>query len=160
MNNFRKIPIPTVLGSLEKLNYLNLSQASFSGMVPYHLGNLSNLHYLDLSTYLNPGSNWVSELSWLFGLTSLKYLNLEGVNLSEATTWLQAVNTIPPLSELHLANSKLHKFPPFVPNLNLTSLLVLDLSFNKFNSTLPQWLFNISTLVNIDLSEKKELEFQ
>ncbi|KAL7178822.1 hypothetical protein ACSBR1_042220 [Camellia fascicularis] len=152
MNNFRKIPIPAFLGSLEKLNYLNLSQASFSGMVPPHLGNLSNLHYLDLSAYLNPGSNWVSELSWLSGLTSLKYLNLEGVNLSEATTWLQAVNTIPSLSELHLADSELHKFPPFVPNLNLTSLLVLDLSFNKFNSTLPQWLFNISTLVNIDLS--------
>ncbi|THG01990.1 receptor-like protein EIX2 [Camellia sinensis] len=152
MNNFREIPIPTFLGSLEKLNYLNLSQASFSGMVPPHLGNLSNLHYLDLSTYLNPGSNWASELSWLSGLTSLKYLNLEGVNLSEATTWLQAVNTIPSLSELHLADSELHKFPPSVPNLNLTSLLVLDLSFNKFNSTLPQWLFNISTLVNIDLS--------
>ncbi|KAA8533294.1 hypothetical protein F0562_033173 [Nyssa sinensis] len=151
MNDFQNIPIPKFMGSLEKLRYLNLSQASFAGMVPLHLGNLLNLHYLDLSDS-SPGRSWVSDLNWLSGLSSLRYLNLGGVNLTKATSWLQAVNKLSSLSELHFSNCGLHNFPHSLSNLNFTSLWILDLFANEFNSSIPEWLFNTSTLVEIDLS--------
>ncbi|XP_059633550.1 receptor-like protein EIX1 [Cornus florida] len=154
-NDFQGIPIPEFIGSLKKLRYLNLSQASFGGMIPPHLGNLSNLHYLDVSAYFFSGNSWVSELNWISGLPSLKYLNMDSVNLRNATGWLQTVNRLSSLLELHLSNCGLQNLPHSLPNLNFTSLSVIDLSSNGFNSSLPGWLFNISTLVDINLSINK-----
>ncbi|KAM1323433.1 hypothetical protein PS2_044326 [Malus domestica] len=51
MNNFESVRIPNFIGSLEKLEYLNLSSASFGGVIPHNLGNLSRLLSLDLSYY-------------------------------------------------------------------------------------------------------------
>ncbi|XP_059629400.1 receptor-like protein EIX1 [Cornus florida] len=47
-NNFGGIQIPSFIGSLGSLRYLNLSKARFGGVIPYQLGNISSLHYLDL----------------------------------------------------------------------------------------------------------------
>lgn len=47
-NDFQGKTIPEYIGSLSELSYLDLSGASFSGLVPPHLGNLSNLRYLNL----------------------------------------------------------------------------------------------------------------
>ncbi|KAL2969492.1 hypothetical protein AAZX31_15G084800 [Glycine max] len=47
--NWIGIAIPELLGSLNKLRYLDLSRTNFSGMIPAHLENVSNLHYLDIS---------------------------------------------------------------------------------------------------------------
>ena len=101
-NDFQGIPIPNFIGSLNNLTYLNLFYASFAGMIPPHLGNLSNLLYLDLSANCPPVLT--SNLNWLCGFSSLKYLSLNGENLSEATTnWLQTVNWPPSLLELQLS---------------------------------------------------------
>ncbi|XP_028112070.1 receptor-like protein EIX2 [Camellia sinensis] len=152
LNYFQGIAIPNFIGSLEKLSYFNLSYASFGGMIPPHLGNLSNLRYLDLSTNSYVTRSWVSDLNWLVGLSSLKYLNLGNVNLTLASTnWLQALNMLPSLSELRLRGCELHYLPYSVPNINFTSLSVLDLSENNFNSSIPQCLFNISSLVDLYL---------
>ncbi|KAM7502796.1 hypothetical protein LguiB_001700 [Lonicera macranthoides] len=142
---------PSPLNELQHLNYLNLSYNTFSGMIPPDFGNLSNLHVLDLHSADYYGT-WVSDLNWLSGLSSLKFLDLTYVNLSLATThWLQAVNMLPSLSQLHLADTGLQTIPLFLPHLNFTSLSVLDLSFNVFDSRAPQWLFNISTVVELTL---------
>ncbi|KOM52401.1 hypothetical protein LR48_Vigan09g106000 [Vigna angularis] len=149
-NDFENVQVPSFLGSLGKLWYLNLSRSSFAGKVPSQLGNLSNLQYLSLST---PSSSlWSSDLSWLSGLTSLQYLDMSGVNLSRASSsWLQSINRVPSLSFLRLSDCKLSALPQTLPFLNLTSLLVLDLSFNAVDSLIPGWLSNISTLIELDL---------
>ena len=154
-NYFQGIPIPNFLGSFERLRYLNLSNAEFGGMIPPHLGNLSHLRYLDLN-----GGGYqmrVSNLNWLSSLPVLKYLDLGTLDLSKVTSnWTQAVNMLPSLLELHLSECELNDFPHYCdlnPFVNLTSLLVLDLSYNDFNTTLPGWLFNITTLRDLYLND-------
>ncbi|KAL6332562.1 hypothetical protein AAG906_008982 [Vitis piasezkii] len=151
MNNFGGMEIPKFIGSLGKLRYLNLSEASFGGMIPPNIANLSNLRYLDLNTYsIEPNKNG---LEWLSGLSSLKYLNLGGIDLSEAAAyWLQTINTLPSLLELHMPNCQLSNLSLSLPFLNFTSLSILDLSNNEFDSTVPHWLFNLSSLVYLDLN--------
>nr|AMM42923.1 LRR-RLK [Vernicia montana] len=156
INNFQGIQIPDFIGSLGELKYLNLSRASFAGMIPPNLGNLSNLQYLDLFPYsytnIDPKGIWVSDSNWLSGLSSLKYLNLGNVNLSlVSTTWLQALNNLPSLVELHLQGCDLHSFPQSLSTVNFSSLQVLHLYNNHFNSSIPHWLFNITTLVDLNL---------
>ncbi|KAK3443313.1 hypothetical protein EUGRSUZ_B03478, partial [Eucalyptus grandis] len=152
-NNFQGNPIPTFIGSLKRLTYLSLSRASFGGLVPPQLGNLSNLHYLDLTvdSYSHQELR-VSDLNWLSGLFSLNYLKLEGVNLRKGSArWPEKLNMLSSLTELHLARCQLSEFPESLSSVNFTSLLVLDLSSNHFNSTMPRWVFNITTLLELTL---------
>ncbi|KAH0742626.1 hypothetical protein KY290_030619 [Solanum tuberosum] len=127
MNNFEGIKVPEFIGRLNELRYLNLSGASFTGLVSSFLKNLSNLQVLDLG----------------------------GLDLSKDTnSWLQIINDhVPSLLELRLPRCQLLNIPSSFPLLNLTSLLVLDLSNNAFSScTFPQWIFKLSSLVYLDLS--------
>ena len=78
-------------------------------------------------------------------------LDMGGQNLIGAN-WLQAVNMLPSLHELHLSECELDRLPPSLPFVNLTSLFVLDLSNNQINSPIPQWLFNLTSLIILDLS--------
>ncbi|CAL8168776.1 unnamed protein product [Prunus armeniaca] len=151
MNYFGGVQLPSFIGSLEKLKYLNLSGASFGGIIPHNIGNLSRLLYLDLGN--NYGHPIETDLQWLATLSSLKYLNLEGVNLAKTTSyWLPTVNMLPSLVELHLPSCGLSILPFTLPSINFTSLLVLDLSMNVFNSPLPPWLFNLTELEMLDLT--------
>nr|XP_010910624.1 receptor-like protein EIX1 [Elaeis guineensis] len=151
MNDFGGILIPEFIGSFKRLKYLNLSGADFSGLIPPHLGNLSSIRYLDLSaesTYKTSAYN----LQWLTHLSSLKHLDLSFVNLSTAADWLQAVNMLPSLSVLRLESCGLSAIPTHLPVVNFTALTTLDLLDNNFNSTLPNWLWNLSSLTYLDLS--------
>ena len=94
----------------------------------------------------------ISSLDWLSGLSSLKYQNLSGVDLSGVgANWLHAVNRLPSLVELHLDHCKLESLPTSLPLVNLTCPFVLDLSYNQFNSSIPQWLVNLTSLTTLDL---------
>ncbi|KAG8379874.1 hypothetical protein BUALT_Bualt07G0134700 [Buddleja alternifolia] len=152
MNNFGGTQIPEFFGSFTILRYLNLSTSSFGGKIPRNLGNLSGLQYLDLRNYDN--EHVENGLEWLSGLSSLKYLNLDGFDLYKASSyWLQTINTyLPSLLELHLSNCQLMSIPSSLPFVNFTSLSALDLSSNGFNSTIPNWLFNLTNLKTLDLS--------
>lgn len=150
-NNFEGKPIPNFIGLLEKLIYLNLSNSVFGGVIPPNLGNLSRLQYLDLNTFFDESRK--NDLHWLLGLSSLKYLHLGSVDLSKADDyWLQAINKLPSLSELHLPACGLSNFPLTLPFINFTSLSILDLSRNEFTSSLPSWLFKLSSLSYLDLN--------
>ncbi|XP_062111699.1 receptor-like protein EIX1 isoform X1 [Humulus lupulus] len=157
MNDFEGNPIPNFLGGMINLEYLNLSFASFSGLIPSSLGNLSRLQFLDLyaDSYLNTES-WelrADSLNWLSALSSLKLLNLGHVKLNEVgETWLQKINLLPSLVSLNLYYCELRGLPVSLPFIQFTSLSVLDLSQNSFNSPMPQWLFNLTSLRTLHLS--------
>ncbi|XP_048443334.1 receptor-like protein EIX2 isoform X1 [Pyrus x bretschneideri] len=146
-NNFEGLQIPSFLGSLKRLRYLDLSAAGFNGTIPHQLGNLSSLRYLDLS---RTSDLMVENLEWLSGLSLLKHLDMTGVDLTNASRWLQ-VNPLPSLLvELHFASCELHHMPSGIAN--LTNLKVLDLFLNDVNSTIPTWLYSLGNLESLDLS--------
>ncbi|XP_065034876.1 receptor-like protein EIX2 [Musa acuminata AAA Group] len=150
-NNFSGIRIPEFIGSFKKLRYLNLSSTRFMGGIPARLGNLSSLYVLDLSDALHFTSH-VDNLDWLSHLTSLKNLDLSGLNLTGAPDWFSSVNMLPSLQVLSMSSVGLDTIPASVVHVNFTSsLTVLHLSYNNFDSTLPKWLWNISGLTHLDL---------
>ncbi|KAF7842701.1 receptor-like protein EIX1 [Senna tora] len=149
-NDFKQSEVPEFLGSMHNLEYLNLSGTNVRGLVPYHLGNLSHLKSLDLSD--NEFSLRVNNLDWLYGLSSLKELDLSMVQVSNGENWLHAINALPFLVELRLRACWLYEIPSYLPYVNITSLQILDLSFNLFEGTIPTWLFEIVHLQHLDLS--------
>ncbi|XP_020693988.2 receptor-like protein EIX2 [Dendrobium catenatum] len=150
-NTFGGIPIPHFFGSLKKLRYLNLSRAGFSGNVPVQLGNLSRLQYLDLSSSFPPLV--VHDFHWVSSLSSMKFLSMDFIDLSMAETGLfQPLNRLSSLRELHISSCQVVGIVQNLPFINLTSLQVMDISFNSFNSLIPKWFANLSSLVHLDLS--------
>ncbi|KAI3704945.1 hypothetical protein L1987_75175 [Smallanthus sonchifolius] len=151
-NDFESTQIPSFIGSIRNLRYLNLSMSQFYGRIPYQLGNLSMLVVLDLGNGPWLSNVAVSSMHWLSSLNLLKYLDLSGYDLSTASDWLQVINTLPSLVELHLRSSNLTQIPQYLTEVNLTSLTVLDLSYNIFDSLMPRWIFSLSKLVSLDLT--------
>ncbi|KAF1891036.1 hypothetical protein Lal_00001172 [Lupinus albus] len=132
----------SLLLQLEFLNYLDLSSNNFTNVSiqPTHNNNITistKLHYLDLSNnqYLH-----IDNLHWLSQLPSLKHLDLRSVNLEKQTNWLEIVAMLPKLLELLLSNCELNNIHSSLKYVDLTSLTDLDLSQNNFNSEFPQWL--------------------
>nr|XP_029120138.1 receptor-like protein EIX2 [Elaeis guineensis] len=154
MNSFSGAPIPEFIGSLMHLKYLNLSNSGFGGPIPRQIGNLSNLHSLDLGTKMYGSyALQADDLQWLSRIPSLQYLDLSSVNLSMASNWLHEINMHSSLLVLKLSNTGLPDIPSTLQHVNFTSFTMLDLSSNYFQSaTIPDWLLNISSLVQLDLS--------
>ncbi|KAL5543480.1 hypothetical protein UlMin_007264 [Ulmus minor] len=145
------IPIPEFVGSLKNLQYLKISGA-FSGLIPLSIGNLSSLQYLGLGFGYSSGSA-VHNLEWVTGLVSLKHLEFYGVNLSMVgLDQIRILSRLPSLTELHMSSCSLSGPLPSHTFLNFTSLAMLDLSFNEFDSKIPDSLVNLSSLVDLDMS--------
>ncbi|KAM5558941.1 receptor-like protein EIX1 [Rosa sericea] len=163
-NDFGGIQIPKFFGQLKSLRYLNLSMTSlqsFGGEIPPHLGNLSNLKYLDISQnfyvidFGNLNGLSSKNLNWLSHLSSLRYLSLNGLNLSTGgVSWLHAVNMLSSLVELHLSSCEIvENLPLSLKTNNLTSLLVFDISHSFIHSSFPSWFFNLTSLTKFNLRE-------
>ncbi|KAJ0586872.1 putative non-specific serine/threonine protein kinase [Helianthus annuus] len=95
----------------------------------------------------------MANMKWLSTLGMLHHLDMSGMDLSKATDWLQVINTLPYLVQLHLSGCELSNLHMYVPSVNLTSLSVLDLSYNDFNTPVSQWIFSVTSLVSLDLTD-------
>ncbi|XP_015883663.2 receptor-like protein 7 [Ziziphus jujuba] len=134
-NNFNYSQIPTAVGKLSGLTYLNLSSSSFRGQIPIEISHLFKLSQLDLSVNSNDNvKHKVLELknpsmsSLLQNLTSLEVLDLSCINISSIVPdFLSNFNS---LRSLYLTNCGLHgEFPAAI--FQLPNLRTLDVGSNR-----------------------------
>ncbi|XP_019157743.1 PREDICTED: LRR receptor-like serine/threonine-protein kinase GSO1 [Ipomoea nil] len=183
-NDFEGIPIPGFLGSLLNLEYLDLADAGFQGIIPHQLGNLTGLHTLTIRgpAYSSPissgfleislgmgqrtttslsdyslGGLKVDSLEWLSSLSNLQRLDLSYVDLSNAPNWVEVTSALPSLHHLRFSGCSLANISSSLHHHNYSSILVLHLSQNSFNSFVPKWIFNLHSLVSLDLSDSSFL---
>ncbi|PIN06428.1 Leucine-rich repeat protein [Handroanthus impetiginosus] len=145
-NDFGNEEIPKFVGSLQRLQYLNLRDSKFYGIVPHQLGTLTNLRTLDLGF-----NNLVlKNFSWLSHLSSLSILDLSNFYLQDANLF-QYIVKLPSMTDLHLSHCQIPTY--FFVNSSSRTLSYIDLSYSGLTSSPFNWLFNMSTnLRSIDLS--------
>ncbi|XP_062094846.1 receptor-like protein EIX2 [Humulus lupulus] len=155
-NDFGGTPIPSFIGCLLNLQYLNLTRAGFEGKIPHQLGNLSSLIHLILENnngfYYSHGRLYADNLFWLSGLSSLEYLKISETDLSEASDWLLSISKLPSLLKLQLFSCELDHIPP-ISYVNFTFLESLSLSYNRIQFSVPNWICNLSSLAVLNLAE-------
>ncbi|XP_004298198.1 PREDICTED: probably inactive leucine-rich repeat receptor-like protein kinase At2g25790 [Fragaria vesca subsp. vesca] len=88
--------VPTAIGQLKNLRYLNLSQNYYSGQIPVEISYLTKLLVLDISdnTRLKLKSPNINML--VRNLTELTELHLSSVQISsQGSNWGQAISSLP-----------------------------------------------------------------
>ncbi|KAI8557087.1 hypothetical protein RHMOL_Rhmol05G0307400 [Rhododendron molle] len=157
-NSLNSTPIPSSIGNLTNLRYLNLSNSGFSGQIPTGLSLLTGLVILDLSSknYLENSSLKIENpnLSTLFGNhDGVKELYLDGVNISaNGYEWGQAISSsMPNLRLLSLSNCYLSG--PIDSSLRkLKNLYKVNLGNNNLASPIPDFFANFPNLTVLILS--------
>ncbi|XP_018828160.1 receptor-like protein EIX2 isoform X2 [Juglans regia] len=155
---------PNKVLMLPSLIHLSLSDCSLiSTTTPQFLSinanSSSQLLFLDLSE--NYDLMEPHNLDWLTHFSSLQYLDLNGVNLSQVVNWPNKVLMLPSLIHLSLSDcSLISTTTPQLLSINANSssqLLFLDLSYNYLTNSVFHWLFNatISSLRTLNLAENQ-----
>ncbi|XP_039134065.1 receptor-like protein EIX1 isoform X3 [Dioscorea cayenensis subsp. rotundata] len=140
--------LPKEFGNLAQLAYLDLSSNQLTGTLPKEFGNIAQLGYLDLS--YNQLSGAISEEPFTH-LGNLKTLDMS----SNSLVFNVSANWVPPflLSELRIRSCLVGpEFPTWLQTQH--KLETLDMSQNRISSTMPDWLWNLTTrnLFDLDLS--------
>ncbi|XP_078173267.1 receptor-like protein EIX2 [Carex rostrata] len=160
-NNFNGSKFPEFIGAFRNLKYLNLSYTYLSGTIPPQLGNLSRLMYLDIKNYveyeyLHNQFSTVYMLNtdtwWLPNLRNLKHMEMSGVDFKDSNDWVETLNKLSSLEVLVLSENNLTHIPQSIPFVNFTSLRVLHIYYQNFNTTIPNWVGNLTSLNKLALN--------
>ncbi|TVU07425.1 hypothetical protein EJB05_47480, partial [Eragrostis curvula] len=167
-NNDLSGKIPDEVGTLPRLNYVNLSSNSLSGVIPNFLSKNSSVSVLILSrnnlsgeipaSLFNNSSKLVRvdlQFNALSGvipnfhnMASLQFLGLTG-NMLSGSIPASLGNTS--LCSILLAENNLNGSIPETLG-QIPMLTILDLSYNILSGNVPAMLYNISSLISFNLS--------
>ncbi|KAF3507335.1 hypothetical protein F2Q69_00009318 [Brassica cretica] len=132
------LELPSSIGNMTNLENLDLKGCSSLVELPYSIGNMTNLENLDLK-----GCSSLVELPYSIGnMTNLETLDLNGC--SSLVELPSSIGNLHNLKKLNLRNcSTLMALPV---NINMKSLVMLDLSFCSVLKSFPEISTNISFL--------------
>ncbi|KAJ0970258.1 hypothetical protein J5N97_023135 [Dioscorea zingiberensis] len=105
--------------------------------------------YLDLNSFYSLHTLYADDLEWLSHLSSLQYLDMNSVNLSNTHDWFRAINVLPSLSVLRPVK--------LLPNwlFNMSNLEYLNLQFNQFHGSIPDAFANMTSLEVMQLAKNR-----
>ncbi|XP_028945510.1 receptor-like protein 7 [Malus domestica] len=133
-------------GNFSSLRVLDLSSNSLEGPIPMSIFNLRELIFLSLSSNNFSGSFLLNDIQQLKNLLSLDLsYNSLLINYDSSNS-----SCFPQLLLLKLAAGKLRTFPDFLRN--QSALGALDLSLNQIHGEIPNWIWRLSNLVQLNLS--------
>ncbi|KAI9073040.1 hypothetical protein K1719_044960 [Acacia pycnantha] len=136
--------IPLELGNCSLLEYIDLSDNSFSGSIPYTLKTLQKLKYVRFSTNLLNGE--IPET--LFQIPELEGIDLHNNNLGGPIP--SNIGNTTGLLKLHLSSNQLSGTIPSSIG-NCSKLKAFFVNDNTFTGILPQSLNNLKNLVYLDV---------
>ena len=156
-NRFSGTQIPSGIGKLTNLSYLNLSNAGFARQIPVEISRLTRLVTLDISTLYftmiplkleNPNLKMLVQ-----NLSEIKELYLDGVNISaQGKEWCQAISSsLPNLRVLSMSDCYLQDCPDS-SLLKLQSLSIIRLDYNPFFASVPEFFAYFTNLTSLHLS--------
>ncbi|XP_075657838.1 receptor-like protein 7 [Castanea sativa] len=156
-NHFNYSQIPSQVGNLSRLTYLNLSHSEFFGQFPFDVSKLSQLSALDLCCNYDLSSGkyflqfkQLSLTSLVGNLTRIENLDPSGVNIFSTVPNIFA--NLSNLRSLYLRDCGMHgKFP--IGIFKLPNLRVLDVKYNQdLTGSWPDFQYLSSLLEEIDLA--------
>ncbi|CAH1445859.1 unnamed protein product [Lactuca virosa] len=136
--------LPTIIGSMTRLSYLNLEFNNLYGTIPPEFGNLTNLQYLHLDSV---GRCSVDNSEWLSHLQSLR-MDGNGISLAKQNHWVDVIRSLRKLSFLSLDGYGIPKYLG-----NLCSLKTLYFDENSAVVKFPDFLDNLSGCTSLALKE-------
>ncbi|KAJ6376202.1 hypothetical protein OIU77_001048 [Salix suchowensis] len=142
--------LPSSMGKLKHLRYLDLGYNNFTGSIPYDFEQLTELVSLHLSGNAYLSAEPVSLYKIVQNLTKLRELALDSVDMSLVAPD-SLTNLSSSLSDLSLFNCGLQgKLPSSMGKLK--HLRYLDLGYNNFTGSIPYDFEQLTELVSLHLS--------
>ncbi|GJY53379.1 kinase RLK-Pelle-LRR-XI-1 family protein [Tanacetum coccineum] len=144
--------IPSSLGSMVNLTYLDLSHNQFTGLIPSSLGSMVNRIYL----YLDLSHNQFTGLipSSLGSMVNRIYLYLDLSHNQFNGPIPSSLGSMVNLTYLVLSHNQFTSpIPSFLGS--MVSLTYLDLSHNQFTGPIPSSLGSMFNLAHVDLRTNK-----
>ncbi|MCH98285.1 verticillium wilt resistance-like protein, partial [Trifolium medium] len=139
------------------LEMLDLGSNNFEGHVPVSVFNLRTLRVIQLSSNKFNGTIQFDAIRRLHNLT---VLGLSDINLSIDENFRDehGLSPFPEIRNVMLASCKLKRIPSFLRN--MSKLLYIDLSGNEIEGPMPNWIWQLESLVFLNLSKNSLTRFE